>query len=184
MTDLRYPIGKFTYEGPPTPEDTQELLQHIEQAPTRLRAAVKGLSEQQLDTPYRPEGWTVRQLAHHVPDSHLNAYVRFKLALTEGARFVGRVKALLVNRLLLSCGCICHRDLLAERLVGDRPVATFSMRVVVGISQNSPPSPPRCCRSLARPRHLVKSAYKAIDILRRTPNSRGDGRGHVEPRGW
>ena len=83
MTDLRYPIGKFTYEGPPAPEQRQELLQHIEQAPAHLRAAVKGLSEQQLDTPYRPEGWTVRQVAHHVPDSHLNAYTRFKLALTE-----------------------------------------------------------------------------------------------------
>ncbi len=83
MTDLRYPIGKFTYDGPPTPEQRQELLQQIEQAPAKLRAAVKGLSQQQLDTPYRPEGWTVRQVAHHVPDSHLNAYVRFKLALTE-----------------------------------------------------------------------------------------------------
>jgi DinB superfamily len=83
MTDLRYPIGEFAYEGRPTPELRQELLHHIEQAPGRLRAAVKGLSEQQLDTPYRPEGWTVRQVAHHVPDSHLNAYVRFKLALTE-----------------------------------------------------------------------------------------------------
>jgi DinB superfamily len=83
MTDLRYPIGKFTYEGPTTPEQRQELLHHIEQAPNRLRAAVNGLSEQHLDTPYRPEGWTVRQVVHHVPDSHLNAYVRFKLALTE-----------------------------------------------------------------------------------------------------
>jgi len=83
MTDLRYPIGKFAYEGPPTPEQRQELLQHVEQAPGRLRTAVTGLSEQQLDTPYRPEGWTVRQVAHHVPDSHLNAYIRFKLALTE-----------------------------------------------------------------------------------------------------
>jgi uncharacterized damage-inducible protein DinB len=83
MTDLRYPIGKFTYDGPPTAEKRQELLHHIEQAPGRLRAAVKGLSAQQLDTPYRPAGWTVRQVAHHVPDSHLNAYIRFKLALTE-----------------------------------------------------------------------------------------------------
>jgi hypothetical protein len=83
MTDLRYPIGKFTYAGPPTPEQRQELLRHIEHAPANLRAAVAGLSDQQLDTPYRPEGWTVRQVAHHVPDSHLNAYVRFKLALTE-----------------------------------------------------------------------------------------------------
>ncbi len=83
MTDVRYPIGKFEYDGPLTPEQRQELLHQIEQAPPRLRAAVKGLSEQQLDTPYRPEGWTIRQVVHHVPDSHLNAYVRFKLALTE-----------------------------------------------------------------------------------------------------
>jgi hypothetical protein len=83
MTDLRYPIGKFTYEGPPTAKQKQELIRQIEEAPARLRAAVQGLSAAQLDTPYRPEGWTVRQVAHHVPDSHLNAYVRFKLALTE-----------------------------------------------------------------------------------------------------
>jgi uncharacterized damage-inducible protein DinB len=83
MPDLRYPIGKFTYDGPATSEEKQELLNQIEQAPGHLRAAIKGLSQQQLDTPYRPEGWTVRQVVHHVPDSHLNAYVRFKLALTE-----------------------------------------------------------------------------------------------------
>jgi hypothetical protein len=83
MTDPRYPIGEFKYEGPTTPEKRRELLHQIEQAPGRLRAAVKALTDQQLDTPYRPEGWTVRQVAHHVPDSHLNAYVRFKLALTE-----------------------------------------------------------------------------------------------------
>jgi DinB superfamily len=83
MTDLRYPIGKFHYEGPPTEEQKQKYLSDIEQAPAHLRAALKGLSDQQLDTPYRPEGWTVRQVTHHVPDSHLNAYVRFKLALTE-----------------------------------------------------------------------------------------------------
>jgi uncharacterized damage-inducible protein DinB len=83
MTDLRYPIGKFIHDGSPTPVKTEELLQQIEQAPGRLRAAVQGLSPQQLDTPYRPEGWTVRQVVHHVPDSHLNAYLRFKLALTE-----------------------------------------------------------------------------------------------------
>jgi hypothetical protein len=83
MTDLRYPIGKFKFEGPTTPEQREELLNQIEQAPSRLRAAVKGLSDQQLDTPYRPEGWTVRQVVHHIPDSHLNAYIRYKLALTE-----------------------------------------------------------------------------------------------------
>ena len=83
MSDLRYPIGKFTYEGPLREEDQQQFLNDIEQAPAKLRAAVSGLSPQQLDTPYRPEGWTVRKVVHHVPDSHLNAYVRFKLALTE-----------------------------------------------------------------------------------------------------
>ncbi len=83
MTDLRYPIGKFHYEGPPTEDQKKKLLDDIERTAANLRAAVKGLSDQQLDTPYRPEGWTVRQVAHHVPDSHLNAYIRFKLALTE-----------------------------------------------------------------------------------------------------
>ena len=83
MTDLRYPIGKFTYEGPMSQEQKQKCLSDIEQAPIRLREAVEGLSNSQLNTPYRPEGWTVRQVVHHVPDSHLNAYIRFKLALTE-----------------------------------------------------------------------------------------------------
>jgi hypothetical protein len=83
MTDLRYPIGKFHYDGPPTEEQRKKFIDDISQAPANLRAAVKGLSALQLDTPHRPDGWTVRQVAHHVPDSHLNAYVRFKLALTE-----------------------------------------------------------------------------------------------------
>lgn len=85
MTDLRYPIGKFHFDGSPTEDQKKKCLNDIAQAPGRMRAAVKGLSEQQLDTPYRPEGWTVRQVVHHVPDSHMNAYVRFKLALTEEA---------------------------------------------------------------------------------------------------
>jgi hypothetical protein len=83
MSDLRYPIGKFAYSGSLTEDEKQKFLDDIAQAPANLRKAVKGLSDQQLDTPYRPDGWTVRQVAHHVPDSHLNAYVRFKLALTE-----------------------------------------------------------------------------------------------------
>jgi len=83
MTDLRYPIGKFNYDGPLTEEKRQRLIGDIAQAPANLRSAVKGLSEAQLDTPYRPGGWTVRQVVHHVPDSHMNSYVRFKLALTE-----------------------------------------------------------------------------------------------------
>lgn len=83
MTDLRFPVGKFTYEGPPGEQQKQLFLDAIAQTPASLRSAIGGLSENQLDTPYRPEGWTVRQVVHHVPDSHLNSYVRFKLALTE-----------------------------------------------------------------------------------------------------
>jgi uncharacterized damage-inducible protein DinB len=83
MTDLRYPIGEFSYAGEQTADERRRAIDEIEAAPVRLRAAVQGLSPQQLDTPYRPGGWTVRQVVHHVPDSHLNAYTRFKLALTE-----------------------------------------------------------------------------------------------------
>ena len=83
MIDARYPIGKFHFDGPPSEEQRAIFINDIEQAPAALHAAVKGLTLEQLDTPYREGGWTVRQVAHHVPDSHINAYVRFKLALTE-----------------------------------------------------------------------------------------------------
>jgi hypothetical protein len=83
MSDPRYPIGKFHFDAPLTEVQRAQLVTNIEQAPAALRAAVAGLSPQQLDTPYREGGWTVRQVIHHVPDSHMNAYVRFKLALTE-----------------------------------------------------------------------------------------------------
>jgi len=83
MTDPRYPIGKFTFDGTLTTDQKKQYLNDIQQTPAQLRAAVAGLSQQQLNTPYREGGWTVRQLAHHVPDSHMNAYIRFKLALTE-----------------------------------------------------------------------------------------------------
>jgi uncharacterized damage-inducible protein DinB len=83
MIDLRYPIGPFTVLGDITPAHREGWITEIGEAPAQLRAAVHGLTETQFDTPYRPEGWTVRQVVHHVPDSHLNAYLRFKLALTE-----------------------------------------------------------------------------------------------------
>jgi uncharacterized damage-inducible protein DinB len=83
MTDLRYPIGKFHYDGTLSAEQKQTYLDDIAETPAKLRSAVKDLSDTQLDTPYRDGGWTVRQVVHHVPDSHLNSYVRFKLALTE-----------------------------------------------------------------------------------------------------
>jgi DinB family protein len=82
--DLRYPVGRFNWEGPePSSAERGKMIAELEAAPARMRAAVAGLTKKQLDTPYRPEGWTVRQLTHHVPESHMNAYIRFKLALTE-----------------------------------------------------------------------------------------------------
>jgi hypothetical protein len=81
--DLSYPIGKFNWSGTSTPPQRAEYIGKIASAPAALRAAIKGLSPAQFDTPYRPEGWTVRQVVHHVPESHMNAYIRFKLTLTE-----------------------------------------------------------------------------------------------------
>jgi len=81
--DLRYPVGPFEFEGTLSAEQRQAFIDEIAATPEKMRAAVSGLSEEQLDTPYRPDGWTVRQVVHHVPDSHLNSYCRFKLALTE-----------------------------------------------------------------------------------------------------
>ncbi len=81
--DLRYPIGQYVSKTALTPEERSEAIAQIEKAPKLLRDAVSGLSGGQLDTPYRPGGWTVRQVVHHIPDSHMNAYIRLKLALTE-----------------------------------------------------------------------------------------------------
>ncbi|MGA2133669.1 MAG: YfiT family bacillithiol transferase [Bryobacteraceae bacterium] len=83
MTDLRFPMGRFEYPGASTPEQRLAFISRIQAAPARLRAAVSGLNTEQLDTEYRPGGWTVRQVVHHVPDSHINSYCRFRLALTE-----------------------------------------------------------------------------------------------------
>jgi hypothetical protein len=82
-SDLRYPVGRYLPPEPITAAHRPEWIEQIARAPAALREAVRGLSDAQLDTPYRPGGWTVRQVVHHVPDSHLNAYTRFKLALTE-----------------------------------------------------------------------------------------------------
>jgi len=83
MPDARYPVGQFVLPDSTTSEERRAWIQEIARAPRDLRAAVSGLSEQQIDTPYRPGGWTVRQVVHHVPESHMNAFIRFKLALTE-----------------------------------------------------------------------------------------------------
>jgi uncharacterized damage-inducible protein DinB len=83
IEDLRYPIGKFDANFEVTSEISNGFIQTLEDLPQKLREAVEGLSEEQLETPYRPEGWTVRQTVHHVADSHLNMYVRLRLAVTE-----------------------------------------------------------------------------------------------------
>ena len=80
---LRYPIGKFSFDADVTPEKRRTWIQEIDRLPRELRRAVSGLSPRQLDTPYREGGWTVRQLAHHLADSHMNSFIRWKLALTE-----------------------------------------------------------------------------------------------------
>ncbi|HEY5070265.1 MAG TPA: putative metal-dependent hydrolase, partial [Candidatus Acidoferrum sp.] len=81
--DAQYPIGKMEMPKEITPARRQEAIDSIARTPKNLREAVRDLSEAQLDTPYREGGWTVRQVVHHVPDSHLNAYIRLRLALTE-----------------------------------------------------------------------------------------------------
>lgn len=81
--DPRYPIGNYQPPKEVTPAMRQRAIDDIAALPAQFRAAIKGLNDAQLDTPYREGGWTVRQVVHHVPDSHMNAYVRWKLALTE-----------------------------------------------------------------------------------------------------
>ena len=81
--DLRYPVGPYRKPAIISAAERERFIDEIGATPANLRRAVGGLTEAQLDTPYREGGWTVRQVVHHLPDSHLNAYVRFKLALTE-----------------------------------------------------------------------------------------------------
>ncbi|MEQ1603810.1 MAG: YfiT family bacillithiol transferase [Pyrinomonadaceae bacterium] len=83
MSDLRFPIGQFDRNYATTPEARKQRLETIKDLPTAVKTAVAGLSDEQLDTPYRPDGWTVRQTVHHIADSHANSLIRFKLALTE-----------------------------------------------------------------------------------------------------
>ena len=83
MSDPRYPVGKFARKEAITDAERAAFIQHIAEAPAKLRKALEGLNDKQLDTPYRDGGWTLRQVAHHVADSHVNALIRFKLGLTE-----------------------------------------------------------------------------------------------------
>ena len=83
IVDLRYPIGRFQKETNISESRRNEFIEGISVLPIDLRRAVAGMSQEGLDTPYRPEGWTVRQVVHHLADSHMNAFIRFRLALTE-----------------------------------------------------------------------------------------------------
>jgi hypothetical protein len=83
MEDLQYPVGRFDRNQPLPVGGRAVLIDSLAGVPSEMRAVVKGLTGEQLDTPYREGGWTVRQVVHHVPDSHLNAYIRFKWGLTE-----------------------------------------------------------------------------------------------------
>ncbi len=83
MMNLRYPIGEFELPARLSPGDRPNAIQEIALAPAHLRSAVRNLTDDRLDTPYRPDGWTVRQVVHHLPDSHMNSYLRLKLALSE-----------------------------------------------------------------------------------------------------
>jgi hypothetical protein len=83
MEDLRFPIGRFSAPRPVTFDHVRGAIDSIERCPSDLRASLRGLNAEQLETPYREGGWTVRQVVHHLPDSHMNAYTRMKLAYTE-----------------------------------------------------------------------------------------------------
>src|ERR1044072_740570 len=83
MEDLRYPVGKFNFQEDLSEAQIKQAIDDIAEAPAKLRAAVGGLTDAQLDTPYREGGWTARQVVHHVVDRHLNSCIRFRLALTE-----------------------------------------------------------------------------------------------------
>ena len=86
--DLRYPVGRYQAPVSVSAEQRGTWIEEMAKLPANLRKAVSGLTEAQLDTPYRPGGWTVRQVVQHLPDSHLNSYTRFRLALTENSPLI------------------------------------------------------------------------------------------------
>ncbi|HNQ12017.1 MAG TPA: putative metal-dependent hydrolase [Bacteroidia bacterium] len=83
LDQLRFPIGKFNYDESSNASDLKSWIEIIKTLPSRLKSSVANLNTDQLNTPYRPEGWTITQVIHHLADSHINSYIRFKLALTE-----------------------------------------------------------------------------------------------------
>jgi uncharacterized damage-inducible protein DinB len=92
LETLKYPIGKFQFDGGVSLEQRQQRIEELAETATRLRSAVEGLTDEQLDTPYRPGGWTVRQVVHHVADASMTGFIRAKLALTEETPLVKTFK--------------------------------------------------------------------------------------------
>jgi hypothetical protein len=88
LDQLRYPVGKFEPTDAYTQEDVNSFIVEISQLPSRLESTLTSFTPRQLDTPYREGGWTVRQVVHHVADSHMNAYIRFKWTLTENTPII------------------------------------------------------------------------------------------------
>ena len=82
-TSASYPIGRFAYRAKLSPEERAARIEEMRALPALVRSAASGLSRERLDTPYRDGGWTIRQVVHHLADSHMNSFMRFKLALTE-----------------------------------------------------------------------------------------------------
>jgi hypothetical protein len=127
--DLRYPIGKFQRPSSVTPDQRKAYIDTLAAAPDRFRDAVRGLSDEQLDTPYREGGWTVRQVCHHVADSHMNSFIRFRLALTEDEPTVKPYDeakwalladaALPVEPSLCLLSCLHHRMVVMLRSLSD-----------------------------------------------------------------
>ena len=136
--DLRYPIGPSDKSSPLTAGERAQRIDAIATAPTQLRRAVAGLREEQLDTPYRPGGWTLRQVIHHVADSHINAYTRFRLGFTENNPTIKPYEekdwAELPDVRHLSVDVSLHLlDALHERLVNllrGMPASSFARTVV------------------------------------------------------
>lgn len=114
--DPRYPIGKMEMPKEITAAKRQQAIESLAGTPKKLREAARGLNESQLDTPYREGGWTVRQVLHHVPDSHMNAYIRLKLALTEDSPTIRPYDEAMWAKLGDSSGPIEASQVLLDRL--------------------------------------------------------------------
>ena len=160
--DLRYPIGKFERPETITESQRRAFIDVIAEAPVHLVSAVAHLTPAQLDTPYRPGGWTVRQLAHHIPDSHMNAYVRFKLALTESEPTIKPYDEARWAELPDGCGDDACRDLArsareSTQALGRSPALAHVRRLGAQVPASR------------AGRHVSRSESRALRLARQAP---------------